>query len=79
MVPQGVFTGTDCNRLYFDSYGGTEYPARLDHLFLRAPTDVVGVATTGLSYVNAETIRGHTHELSDHYGVHAELRIQRRP
>jgi len=78
MMPDTVFTGTDCNRLYFESYGGTEYPARLDHLFLRAPADAVGIAATGLAYVESETVRGHTHELSDHYGVHAELRIRTR-
>lgn len=76
MVPAEVFTGTDCNRLYFQSYGGTEYPARLDHLLMRAPPDTVGIASTGLSYVEPVDVRGSLHELSDHYGVHAELRIQ---
>lgn len=76
LVPGNVFTGTDCNSLYFSSYGGAEYPARLDHLFLRAPDGTVGIAETGLSYVDPVDIRGATHELSDHYGVFAELRIQ---
>ena len=43
--------------------------------FLRAPPGAVGVARTGLVYETPEEIRGRTHEMSDHYGVYAEIWI----
>jgi hypothetical protein len=73
IVPPDVFTGTDCNHLYFESYAAQEYPARLDHLFLRAPDGRVGIASTGLAYVEPVEVRGQKMELSDHYGVQAQL------
>jgi hypothetical protein len=72
-LPQGVFTGTDCNSLYFASYAGQEYPTRLDHLFLRDRTGVVNVAEVGLAYTEKEAFPSGNHEPSDHYGVGARL------
>ena len=78
MVSPGLYTKTDCNGLHFRGLGGQTLPTRADHLFLRAPQGTVGVAGTGLAYVAPEEIRGRSHELSDQYGVHAELRIQKK-
>jgi hypothetical protein len=75
MVPPDVFTTTDCNSLYFRTRAGQGYPARTDHLFLRAPEGTVGIHKTTLEYVEPEPVRGSRHELSEHYGVQVELRI----
>jgi endonuclease/exonuclease/phosphatase family metal-dependent hydrolase len=74
-VPTGVFSATDCNSLYFASYAGEEYPARLDYLFLRDHSAAVGVHATGQAYVDPMTLPTGNHELSDHYGVWADLSI----
>ena len=77
-VQPGVFTGTDCNSLYFASYGGEEYPARLDYLFLRDREGVVRVERSAHVYVEPLAFASGSHELSDHYGVMAELRLRPR-
>jgi endonuclease/exonuclease/phosphatase family metal-dependent hydrolase len=69
------FTGTDCNSLYFDQYAGTEYPARLDHLMVRDPSQHVRVDGSELTFVEPLDFGGESFELSDHYGVAADLRI----
>jgi endonuclease/exonuclease/phosphatase family metal-dependent hydrolase len=74
-VQPGVFSATDCNSLYFASYAGEEYPARLDYLFLRDLQGVVGVHGTGHAYVDPVDLPTGRHELSDHYGVWAALSI----
>lgn len=76
MLPPHIFTTTDCNSLHFRARGGRDYPARSDHVFFRAPDGAVGVFQTGLAYVQPEVLRSGRHELSDHYGVQVELRIQ---
>ena len=78
-VPPGVFSATDCNSLYFASYAGEEYPARLDYVFLRDVTGAVGVHGTGQAYVEPQTFSSGVHELSDHYGVWAQLSISLGP
>ncbi len=77
MVSPDLFTAIDCNRLHFQGSAGEDPPMRSDHLFLRAPPGAVGVARTGLAYQTPQEIRGRTHELSDRYGVHAEVWIQK--
>lgn len=74
---QMPFTGTDCNSLYDAQYGGTEFPARLDHLMVRDPEgrarveDVRVVYTERLPLTADQPI-----ELSDHYGVAMTLQVQ---
>lgn len=70
----GVFTGTDCNSLYFRQYAGTEYPARLDHLMVRDPSGLVRVDGSELVY---EGVTSEGYELSDHYGVGARVWVTR--
>jgi hypothetical protein len=69
-LPDTAHTATDANSLYRHSYEGTEYPIRMDHLFIRDAwnqvrashaerlfTDVLDFGTAG------------RFELSDHYGM----------
>jgi endonuclease/exonuclease/phosphatase family metal-dependent hydrolase len=71
-----VLTAVDCNSLHFASYGGEAYPARLDHLMACDPRNRVHVAKSGLAYVDKVRLDDSTTaELSDHYGIWAELRV----
>lgn len=74
-VASTVFSATDCNMLYYQSYGGTEFPARLDHIFIRDPAAAVRVQSAGLTMDEAMTFETGSFELSDHYGVEAILQI----
>lgn len=75
-VPADVFTGTDCNGIYFENYGGQEYPARLDHLMWRDGAAQLRVLETQQEYVTPEAVDGAgTVELSDHYGVSARVQV----
>ena len=70
-----VFTATDCNTLYFQSYAGTEFPARLDYLFIHDPSQHVRVVETNITLNQTMTFGSQTHELSDHYGLETLLQI----
>jgi hypothetical protein len=70
-----VFTATDCNALYFQSYAGTEYPARLDHLMVRDPSGVARVLESDIVLDRKMFFGGQELELSDHYGVEAIIQI----
>ncbi|MFT4978302.1 MAG: hypothetical protein ACI8S6_004210 [Myxococcota bacterium] len=70
-----VFTATDCNDLYFQSYAGTEFPARLDHLMIRDPSGAVRVMEAGLVLDQPAFFGGREVELSDHYGIDARIQI----
>jgi hypothetical protein len=71
-------TGTDCNHLYFLQYGGTEFPARLDHLMLRDRAGAVRVREAGLVFTDRLDLGADEPiEPSDHYGVRAVLDIAR--
>jgi endonuclease/exonuclease/phosphatase family metal-dependent hydrolase len=70
-----VYTGTDCNSLYFQSYAGTEFPARLDHILIRDPSGVVRVQSAGMAMTELMEFETGTFELSDHYAVEAILQI----
>ena len=74
-TPVTTFTATDCNSLYFESYAATEVPARLDHLMLRDPEQAVRVVASGLVFTEVLELEGVSVELSDHYGVEANLQI----
>jgi hypothetical protein len=75
-TPSDTFTGSDCNSLYFDNYAATEFPARLDHLMVRDHLDGVRVVSSELQFVEPIDWGWDVQfELSDHYGVGAELRI----
>jgi endonuclease/exonuclease/phosphatase family metal-dependent hydrolase len=73
----GVFTGTDCNSLYFEQYAGTEYPARLDHVMVRDGLARVRVQDSAVVYT--EPLEGTSFERSDHYGVGVTLLLPRGP
>jgi hypothetical protein len=71
-----VLTATDCNSLYFQSYGGDSYPARLDHLVASDPQQRIYVIKSGLAFVDKVRLDEETTaELSDHYGVWVELAL----
>lgn len=70
-----VFTATDCNDLYFQSYAGTEFPARLDHIMIRDPSGVVRVEEVDIVLDRKMYFGGQEMELSDHYGVEARLLV----
>jgi endonuclease/exonuclease/phosphatase family metal-dependent hydrolase len=75
-LPENVFSGTDCNSLYFENYGGQEYPARLDHLMWRDGAAQLRVLDSQQEYLTPEAVDGAgTVELSDHYGVSARVQI----
>lgn len=77
--PPAFLTGNDCNSLYFRSYAGTEYPARIDHLFMRDPQRRVRVQATEMTYTEPrEFADAGRFELSDHYGVTATVTLARR-
>jgi hypothetical protein len=76
-VPVDTFTATDCNSLYFEQYGASEYPARLDYIFIRDVERHVRVVATGLEYTEPlEFGAAGSFELSDHYGWSATLQIE---
>lgn len=69
-----VLTAIDCNSLHFQSYGGKAYPARLDHLVACDPRGRIHVASSGLDFVERIPLNPSTRaELSNHYGIWAEL------
>ena len=71
-----VFTATDCNSLYFQSYAGTEFPARLDHIFVRDPGAVVRVQSAGMAMTEEHEFETGTFEVSDHFALEAVLQIE---
>ena len=70
-----VFTATDCNSLYFQSYAGTEFPARLDHILVRDPSEVVRVQSAGMAMTELMDFETGTFEVSDHFAIEAVLQI----
>ncbi|MCB9781268.1 MAG: endonuclease/exonuclease/phosphatase family protein [Alphaproteobacteria bacterium] len=75
---QRAYTATDCNRLYFLQYAGTEQAARLDHLLVRDPTRRVHVARSRHRFMARDLeLDAEAVEPSDHYGVEVDLRISR--
>lgn len=76
-IPVDTFTGTDCNSLYFGQYGATEYPARLDYIFVRDVGQHVRVVSSALEYTEPLDFgAAGRFELSDHYGQSATLQIE---
>lgn len=71
-----VFTATDCNVMYFEQYGGTEYPVRMDLLFLRDPARRVWVERSDIVFTEP-VVFGELAPMqpSDHLGVEAVFRI----
>lgn len=77
-IPVDTFTGTDCNAIYFEQYAGTEYPARLDYIFLRDRGAHVRVSESALVYTAPLDFgAAGTFELSDHFGMATTLQIER--
>lgn len=78
--PRPFLTAIDCNSLYFRSYAGTEYPARIDHLFLRDVRRRVRVQSTQMVYTDRRYFGdAGPFELSDHYGVAATVTLALAP
>ena len=77
-VEDNVFTGTDCNLIYEQQYGGTEFPARLDHLMLRDTRSAVRVLASEVVFTERQDLgTGEPIEWSDHYGVQATVQVAR--
>jgi exonuclease III len=72
-TPPVIFSATDCNELYFQQYAATEYPARLDHLFVHDPAGRVRVTQSGLTFTEKRRFDDVEIEPSDHYSVFARL------
>jgi endonuclease/exonuclease/phosphatase family metal-dependent hydrolase len=77
-TPNTTFTATDCNTLYFDQYAGTEYPARLDHVFVTDSERVIATDSR-IVFTGTETFGDLVSEPSDHYGVRVDLLVSRAP
>ena len=73
-TPNTTFTATDCNRLYFLQYAGTEFPARLDHVHVRDRPDLV-VTSSDVVFTRPQRFADVDIEPSDHFGVEVELRV----
>ncbi|MEZ4320539.1 MAG: endonuclease/exonuclease/phosphatase family protein [Myxococcota bacterium] len=82
---QDTYTATDCNHLYLTSYAATEFPARMDLLWVRDGTGRVRARSRELAFVQPLDFSGtdakldealpDTFELSDHYGQQVTLEI----
>lgn len=71
-----AFSATDCNGLYYRNYGGTEYPARLDHIIAKDLNKRLRVKRAGLTFTEIRSLPGGVKaELSDHYGVAVEVEV----
>jgi len=70
------FTASDCNDLYFMQYAGSEFPARMDHLFVRDINKRVFVTKSEIIF-NERVTFGDLDPMqpSDHLGVSAEVTI----
>jgi hypothetical protein len=75
-TPHTTFTATDCNSLYFAQYAGTEFPARLDHLFARDPDERIVVTASRLDFTGKVRFGDTEVEPSDHYAVVVELLVR---
>lgn len=74
-VPRDAFSATDCNPLYFQQYAATEFPARIDFVFGRAPNNRIHVAESRLAFTEPVAYGGTTGPLSDHYGQLVRLLV----
>lgn len=74
-TPHTTYTAYDCNSLSFESYAGTEFPARLDHLFFRDGSGKLRITDQALAFDAPLTFDEGEFELSDHYGVEVSLEI----
>jgi endonuclease/exonuclease/phosphatase family metal-dependent hydrolase len=75
-VARRCFTATDANSLYHRQYGGTEYPARIDHVLWRDHRQTTRVAGARLCFVERHEFPGvGQFELSDHYGVEVQFEV----
>lgn len=75
-LPKTTLTAVDCNSLYFQQYAGTEFPARIDHIFVRDRPDLV-VTDSKLLFTEPRDFAGVRVEPSDHYAVGVELLVDR--
>ncbi len=77
-TPHIVFTATDCNKLYEKQYKGTEYPARLDHVFARDLQRRIVVQKSGLAFTNKLLFTPKVLiEPSDHYAIFVDLFVKK--
>ena len=70
------FTATDCNSLYWTSYAATEFPARMDLLFVRDGTGQLRARSRALAFVEPMDIGTDAPvELSDHFGQQVTIEL----
>lgn len=74
-TPVTTFTATDCNSLYFKQYGGTEAPARIDHIFVNDDNGRVIVDGSRLAFTDKQLFGDLLIEPSDHFGVIVDLLV----
>ena len=77
-TPAVTFTATDCNGLYFQQYGGTESPARLDHIFVSDVGERVVVNSSEIVFTDKRTFGDVVVEPSDHFGIRVDLLVSPR-
>ena len=70
------FTASDCNDLYFMQYAGTEFPSRMDHIFVRDIQKRVFVTKSEILF-NERVTFGDLEPMqpSDHLGVAAWVTV----
>ncbi|MDP2341998.1 MAG: endonuclease/exonuclease/phosphatase family protein [Deltaproteobacteria bacterium] len=75
-TPITTFSASDCNTLYFAQYAGTEYPARLDHIFGHNTDGTrIVVAKSELVFTETQPFGDTEVEQSDHYGVAIDMLV----
>ena len=75
-----AFTTTDRNSLCFRLHGSQDGPNRIDHLLLRDARRAVRVERAALAFTEPVDFGTQgAFELSDHYGVEADLLLERAP
>jgi len=74
-----MFTATDCNSIYFEQYAATEFPARMDLVTARDPSNRVHVASARVAFADPVPYSdGRMGPLSDHYGQEVEVVVANR-
>ncbi len=70
------FTASDCNDLYFMQYAGSEFPSRMDHIFVRDTQKRVFVTKSEIIF-NERIVFGDLEAMqpSDHLGVAAWVTV----
>ncbi len=70
-----IYTATDCDSLYLDNYAATEFPARMDLLWVKDGTGRVRARSRERAFVQHMEFETGAFELSDHYGQRVAIEL----